>query len=169
MFKNIHWSSYLKFSLPAALLYCVPVFIFIKQAAFSQSWLLYLGNFLFMLMIIAFLISFNRRRHENASSVTMLVAGHIATVLGIIISLVLSLILLAVLVPGQLEPGQAGKVLHDVPANATQDKTNGLNFQVIMDSIIGNFAVGSFVSIIFPFTIKREQRSEGVPRKQAEL
>lgn len=169
MFRRIHWSQYFIFALPAAILYCVPVFIFIRQSVFSQSWLLYLGNFLFMIMVIAFLINFNRKRDQNASSITMLLAGHITTIMGMIMALVFALILLAILVPGELSAGQAGQVLSQTPANATDDKTNGLNFQVIMDALLGNFAIGSFVSIIFPFTIKREQRSESVPRRQAEL
>ena len=122
-----------------------------------------------MIMVIAFLINFNRKRDQNASSVTMLLAGHITTIMGMIMALVFALILLAILVPGELSAGQAGQVLSQTPANATDDKTNGLNFQVIMDALLGNFAIGSFVSIIFPFTIKREQRSESVPRRQAEL
>src|SRR5690348_12560091 len=107
MFRRIHWSHYLSYAIPAAILYCVPVFIFIKQSTYTQSWLLYLGNFIFMLMVIAFLMSFNRKREQNASAVSMLVAGHIVTIVGMIVALVLCLILLAVLVPGQLHAGQA--------------------------------------------------------------
>jgi hypothetical protein len=99
----------------------------------------------------------------------MLAAGHIATVAGIVIACLLCFILVLVLVPGYLQAGTADKVLTSAPANTVKDKTNGLSFMLFMNAIIGNVVAGSAASIIYPFTLKRDQTKEKVPQKQAQL
>ena len=161
---------YLIYGLLAAVVYCIPVTIFLFNPEFSQGWLLYLGNLLFLFVIVAFLFAFNRKRSENASTMAMLAAGHITTVCGIVISCLLAFILFLIMVPGYLGAGTTDKVLTGQPANTVDDKTRGLSFMVFATAIIGNIAAGSFVSIIFPFALKADQTRERVPRrKQAEL
>jgi len=168
--KGVNPKPYLVYSVIAALLYGVPSVFFISRADFSYAWLLYLGNFLFMLMVVWFLMTFNFKRDENAGSLAMFTASSITTVMGAIFSLVLSLLLLAILVPGIFQPGLADKVLINEPAQSVDGKTNGLVFMVVVNAVFGNIFCGMFVSIIFPFTLKGDQTREKVPRKkQAEL
>lgn len=169
MFRNVHWPMFLKNGLIAAIMYCIPVFIFIKQSLFQDAWVLYLGNFLFLIVVVLFLVRFNRNRRDNASSVSMFAAGHILTATGIAISCLLCFVLLIIMVPGFLHSGQAEKVLHGQPAQTVDDKTNGLSFMVFANAILGNISCGSFVSIVFPFSLKGDQTKEAVPPKQAEL
>jgi hypothetical protein len=170
MNKPFNPKPYLIYGLLAAVVYCIPVTVFLSDPEYSQGWLLYLGNLLFLFVIVAFLFAFNRKRSENAATLAMLTAGHIATLFGIVISCVLAFLLLVIMVPGYLGAGEADKVLTNEPANITYDKTRGLSFMVFATAIIGNFAAGSFVSIIFPFALKADQTRETVPRrKQAEL
>jgi hypothetical protein len=170
MNKPFEPKPYLIYGLVAALVYCVPVVIFLSNPDYSQGWLLYLGNLLFLFPIIAFLYAFNKKRSENAATITMLAAGHIATLGGVIIACVIAFLLLLFMVPGYLSGGETGKVLTGEPANITDDKTRGLSFMVFATAVIGNFAAGSFASIIFPFALKADQTREKVPRrKQAEL
>jgi hypothetical protein len=96
-------------------------------------------------------------------------AGHIATVMGVIIACVLSAILLVVFVPGIFQAGMADKVMSDNPANTVEDKTGGMAFRLFAAAVIGNFSGGSCAAIIFPFVLKRNQINETVPPKQAEL
>ena len=167
--SKIHWGHYLTYAVGAAILYCIPVVIYLNRANFTQAWLLYIGNFLFLITIVAFLFSFNNRRSENASTMSMLTAGHITTVAGIVICCILCFILLSVLVPGYLHAGAAEKVMRNAPANTVQDKTNGLSAMLFMNAIIGNVIAGSASSIIFPFSLKRDQTKEKVTQKQAQL
>jgi hypothetical protein len=161
---------YLFYGLLGAVVYCIPVVVFLSDPEFRHAWLLYLGNLLFIFAIVAFLFQFNKKRSENAGTLAMLAAGHIATVAGVVISCLLAFLLLVFMVPGYLEPGTTEKVLTGQPANTVYDKTRGLSFMVFATAIIGNVSAGSFVSIIFPFAMKADQTRERVPRrKQAEL
>jgi hypothetical protein len=170
MNKPFNPKPYLIYGLLGAVVYLIPVIIFLSNPDYSQAWLLYLGNLLFLFVIVAFLYAFNRKRSENAGTMAMLAAGHIATAFGVVISCLLAFILLIIMVPGYLEPGITDKVLTGEPANTTYDKTRGLSFMVFITAIIGNISAGSFVSIIFPFAMKADQTRERVPRrKQAEL
>jgi Na+/proline symporter len=170
MFKGINLKPYVVHSLVAALVYCIPVIFFLKSSDYTQAWLLYCGNFLFLLVIAYFLFVFNAKRAENAGTTAMLTASSITTVMGTIMAVVLSLLLLFIFVPDILQAGPAGKKLINEPANSVIDKTDGLSFMVIVNAIIGNISCGMFVAIIFPFALKRDQTKEKVPhRKQAEL
>ncbi|MBC7903027.1 MAG: hypothetical protein H7Y27_06375, partial [Gemmatimonadaceae bacterium] len=95
---------------------------------------------------MGFLFYFNRKRNENAGSTTMMTAGHIVTLMGIVFSLIICTILLSVMIPGLYSPGLAGKVLADAPANTEGGKTHGLVFKVIVNAIVGNAAGGLFAS-----------------------
>lgn len=170
MFKGIRVRPYIVHSLVAALVYCVPLIFFLRSSDYTQAWLLYLGNFLFLLVIMYFLFVFNARREENAGTLVMLTASTITTVMGTIMSVILGLILLSIFVPGLFASGTPDKVLVNEPANTVNDKTHGLIFMVLANSIIGNISCGLFVAIIFPFALKGDQRREKTPkRKQAEL
>lgn len=170
MYKPFNPRPYLIYGLIGAVVYCLPVVIFLSSPDYSEAWLLYLGNLLFLFPVLAFLYAFNRKRSENAGTLAMLTAGHITTVAGIVISCILAFILLLIMVPGYLGGGETEKVLTGEPANITDDKTRGFSFMIFATAIIGNLATGSFVSIIFPFAMKADQTREKVPRrKQAEL
>jgi len=169
VWKKIHWRQYLGFAIAAAIVYAIPVLFFLKLANYTDTWLLFLGNLLFLFVITAFLLSFNRRRNQDASTVTMLAAGHIAMGMGVVIACLLCFILLMILVPGIFNGGNADKMLADAPANTVKDKTGGMTFMIFADAVFGNIVAGSSASIIFPFVLKKNQKNETVPRKQAEL
>ena len=167
MFKNKNWGHYLAYAIAAAVLYSIAIFIFLNDTTYTRAWLLYTGNALFLFTIAAFLLSFNRRRNSNASSMTMLGAGVMASAVGIVLACLLCFILLSIMVPGLFHSGTPDKVLTEAPANTLQDKTKGLLFMIFGSATIGNAASGLFVCIIFPFAIKGDQTKENVPPDQA--
>jgi ABC-type microcin C transport system permease subunit YejB len=166
MFKFKTYLPYMKYSAAAAIMYCIPVLIFIIRASYTDAWLLYVGNALFLTVIVFFMISFNKARKENASSMSMLITGHVVTVAGIIMACLLSLLIMTIFVPGLFESGTPGRVLTDEPAQMTTDKTDGLNFMILMSAIVGNVSMGSFASIIFAFTPQRDQTKESTRREE---
>src|ERR1700754_1619424 len=123
MNKPFNPKPYLIYGLLGAVVYCIPVTVFLSNPAFSQGWLLYLGNLLFHFVIVAFLFGFNKKRSENASTLAMLTAGHITTLMGLVISCVLAFLLLVIMVPA--EP-------------VVNESTRGLNFMVFATAVIGN-------------------------------
>jgi Na+/proline symporter len=169
MLKSLHWKRYIGYAAVAAILYSIPVYLFLKFTVWSQTWLLYLGNFLFMILVAAFLLIFNRRKNENASSTAMVTAGAIVTVLGILISCLICFLLISIMVPGLFHSGPPDKVLTGEPVNRSVDKTHGLIFMILFNTVMGNISTGLFVCIIFPFTLKGDQTKERVPPKQSEV
>lgn len=160
MLKKIDLRSTLITAVIAAALFCIPVFIYIRDARFKESGLLYIGSFLFLFTIGAHTLRDSRKRAQNESTVALVFASHAATIAGVVLAVFFSLVLLVLLVPGYLGSGVPAKVLPDEPANIIRDKTNGLSFQVFMAATVINFSVGSFASIILPFYSKRNQTKD---------
>ena len=156
MLKKINLRSTLISGLIAAILFCIPVFFHIRSANYKNSWLLYFGSFLFMIVI--WIHTMQDSKKDGIMKVQWLVfASHMATLAGIIISCGICLLMLIILVPGYLDQGTAGKVLIQAPANTVYDKTHGLSLQIFLSATLINFSVGSFCGIVLPFYLKRNQ------------
>jgi len=153
MFKKEYLAAYIKWGIIAAIVFCIPMIMFVKSAEFSSTYLLYIGNVLFLVAIAIYMLSFNKKKGENASTQTMNAAGHIATFFGIIISCIVAAIVLSVFMPGET-------ILQDAPAQTGNGDTHGLVFMVFMNAIIGNLVGGSFVSIILPYTARKNQTKD---------
>lgn len=149
-------TPYIGYSLLAAILYCIPVIIFVRDPTFSQSWLLYLGNALFLGAIAFFMLTYNKKRRENAPATSMLMAGHITSILGVILAVILSLIILVLFVPG-LFSSTPDVVLEEGPATSNTGNTHGLTFMILLDAVVGNIAAGSVASLLLSYTAKRDQ------------
>ncbi len=153
MFKKEYLVSYIKWGVVAAFIYCIFMISFIKSDTFGGTYLLYIGNVLFLVVIALYMLSFNKSKGENASTQTMTAAGHIATIIGIIISCIVAVIVVTVFLPSD-------PVMENAPAGTGTGKTHGLIFMVFMNTVIGNLAGGSFASIILPFTARRNQTKD---------
>jgi Na+/proline symporter len=162
MFKHLHLKKYIVYGVVAAILYCIPVAFYLRDVTWSQSWLLYLGNALFMVMVAVFLLFFNRRRNKNASSMSMVTAGVTVTFLGILFSCLICALLLYIMIPG-LFHARPDKILTGEPANSVPDKAHGPVYMVFFSAVMGNISTGFFVCIIFPFTLKGDQTKEKSP------
>ncbi|HVW63057.1 MAG TPA: hypothetical protein VHC48_23565 [Puia sp.] len=169
MLKGLHWKKYLKYGIIAAILFCIPVFFFLKDITWSQSWLLYLGNALFMVVVAVTLVLFNRQQKSSASSTSLVLAGVIVTVLGIIISCLICILLLSIMIPGLYHSGTPGKVLTGEPVNAVPDRSRGPVYMVLFNATMGNICTGLFICIIFPFTLKSDQTKEKTQQGQSEV
>jgi amino acid transporter len=161
MFKYIKWVPVFTYAVVAAVLFAIPMIIFLQDTTYSHAWLLYLGNFLFMCAIAAYMIRFNEKKDENAATISLLSTGHVVTIIGVVISVILAFIALSVFVPG-LFTSTPDKVLENAPAQEEGRATNGLVFMVFMNAIVGNVSTGSFVAIILAYYQKRDQTKEGL-------
>jgi hypothetical protein len=160
MLKKIDIRSTLISAGIAAILFCVPAFIYVYNADYTKSWLLYLGSFLFLIVIWVHTLRDSKKRGENESTVALVFASHAVTVAGIIFACFLCFLILVILIPGYLGVGMADKTMVDAPVNIIKDKTEGLSFEVFMAATVINFSVGSFSSIILPFYSKRNQKRD---------
>jgi hypothetical protein len=157
IFKKVDLISTLVAGAAGAILFCIPVVYYILSGDYQKSGWLYIGSFLFMIVMWVHTIRESKKRENNESTVALVFASLMATIAGIIFSCLLCLLLLILLVPGYLQPGEADKVLAEAPANIIKDKTDGLSFSVFMAAIVINFSVGSFTAIILPFYLKKNQ------------
>lgn len=160
MFKKEYLASYIKWGILSAIAFCVPMIIFVNSEAYRSTWLLFIGNVLFLVVIAAYMLSFNKMKGGDASTQTQMAAGHIATAIGIIISCIVAAIAIAIFIPDVFNSGLSDKAISDAPAQTGTGKTHGLVFFVFMNAIIGNICGGSFASIILPYAAKRNQTKD---------
>lgn len=157
MLQKINIRATIISAILAAIVFCVPASIYINRASYRDTWLLYLGSFLFFVVIWVHTMIDSSRRKHNESTVAMVFASHVVTIAGIILSCLACFILLLLMVPGYLQPGTPEKILTGEPANSLIDKTDGLSFDIFFAATFINFSVGSFTGIVLPFALKRNQ------------
>lgn len=158
--KNGVVALYFKYSLACAILFAIPMFIFLGDQSYRQTWLLYLGNGLFLCGVLVFLIFFNNRRDENASTQTMMGAGHIVTIMGMIIAFIIAVIAVLIMVPSAYGLGDSNSNLMSAPTSMDRELNNGLLFVLFADTILGNLSAGSALSLIVGYAIKRDQMKD---------
>ncbi|TWV93977.1 hypothetical protein [Chitinophaga pinensis] len=92
VFDKKHWLEYLMYGLIAALLYSVLLIIHLKDGNYESLYLLYIGNALFGVAILAYNFKLIYRPYEKQRTVSMLIAAHLTTVIGTIISMIFAAI-----------------------------------------------------------------------------
>jgi len=160
MFKKEYLVSYITWGIIAAIAFLIPTLIFINSENYAQTWLLFLGNGFFLVVIAIYMLTFNSKRGGDVSTQTQMAAGHIATAIGIIISCIAAAIAIAVFIPDVFSPGLSDKALANAPAQTGTGKTHGLVFFVFMCAVIGNICGGSFASLMLPYAAKRNQTKD---------
>lgn len=144
----------------AALLYCTTAGIFIYYESYVQSWVLYMGNALFGMTIAFFLYKYYKRSNYSLKITQLIVAGGKTIIAGVIISCIICVMLLLIFEPGFfLQAANANNVLKNPPAQLQHGK-NGYLLVLLMDAVIGNMGAGSFIAVIFPFTLSRDEKDE---------
>ncbi len=145
---------YIKWALIAAIVYCIPMFFFLRTTEFKEVWLLYLGSAFFMVVIASSLLSLNGRYGGNSTTRTLITSGHVITVMAIVVAFIITLILTFFMVPEIYQKG-AGEIVHGKP-----DSLDSITFIVAVGVVVINFAAGSIPSIILPQTMKQNQTTE---------
>lgn len=151
--------GYFKYSILPAVLASIPMIFFIKDARFSQTWLLYLGDAIFLFSMIVVILMLSKTANHNAGTMSLLIAGLAITVFSIIIIFFITFILLIIFIPGLFHSGST-EGLEKPPANMVFDKTHGLMYVLFMNAFFGTAAAGSFVSTILSYTAKRNQKTD---------
>jgi FlaG/FlaF family flagellin (archaellin) len=105
-------------------------------------------------MLVAVLM-LNKKFSGDVTARSLVIGGHMITLIGVILACVFTLILMLIYVPELFQAAPTGQVLERRPAN-----TNNLIFILLVNAFVANFAAGSFASIILPYTSKRNQKTE---------
>lgn len=137
---------YSKYTVVCALAYIIPVFFFFKQQAFSQLWLLYLGNSCYGCLLLVCGIFVNKKLHSAASLRSLIMPG----IKVIASSITLICVLLAI-----LALSFKSHTLQQAPTNY-----NGLFISLAINAVIVNFLLGTLAVFLGAITIKTNQRNE---------
>lgn len=141
-----------KYGLIPAILFIIPLIIYIRDETFSQTWLLYLGNTLFLACIFIFEFMFFRRQHETSSPVN---AGLAVTISGVIISCLLIFIVVAIFAPLLYKVGDAAITLQNKPPDFPKKSEFGVWLILFASAIFGNMVAGSFCSVMSAGILKQ--------------
>jgi len=160
MLKKHQILYYLKYSIPAAILYLITVVIFLSKDNYTQTWVLYLGNILFSVVIVFFVVRFANRRGRNANTRIAISAAIFTTIIGTVLCLLSVFIILAI-----MKPSGYGDVINTAselskPAPALEGNGHALMFILFMSAFLGNMGFGSFVSAMLPNMLKTDQSGE---------
>jgi hypothetical protein len=157
VFNRQHVREYFFNGLLAAVLYAVPVFFFLAQKKYEDLYYLYAGTGLFMFTIFFYALRLVNRPYDSKRAVSMLIAGNLATLAGVFIAVVLVLIGFFFYFPDIFSITPTRSLLQDAPSTIQPTRPSGLLFMILILTIFGNTAVGSFVSVVTAYAGKKNQ------------
>lgn len=156
-FNKKHLTEYLFFGGMAALLYLIPLFFYLTNNRYENSYYLYIGNALFFLVIFYYNMRLLYRPYDKSRAVSMLMSGHLTTICGVILSVVAATLLMVAFQPGLFTPKPSDAILSNTPANAEVSRSSGWLFMIYINAIICNFGAGALISIMVSYAGKRNQ------------
>jgi hypothetical protein len=157
VFNRQHVREYFTNGLLAAVLYVIPVFFFLSQKKYEDLYYLYAGTGLFMFTIFFYALRLVNRPYDSKRAVSMLIAGNLATIAGVFISVILVLIGFFFYFPDIFSVTPTRSLLQDAPSTIQPARPSGLLFMILILTIFGNTAVGSFVSVVTAYVGKKNQ------------
>jgi hypothetical protein len=98
------------FAFAAAVVYCIAAAVYIKQMNFEDTYVLYVGNFLFATGIAIFVGWFYKQLQPEISTAKLVVLGGKTAVAGIVMVSVLLFLLLIISVPSIFEPASVSHI-----------------------------------------------------------
>lgn len=159
LFDGYHRRGYFLFGLIAAILYAIPVWVFLGKRNFELSWVVWLGTILFMFAILLYTIVISKHKPEYKSTWFMIVASMITVLAGILIATILTFILCSFFIPAFLTGHSPSSFLQHSP-QGLNDKNIGTISTVFFPAIFGNFGVGGFVAVMGPYIFKKNQTED---------
>ncbi|GAC1450198.1 MAG: hypothetical protein NVSMB7_12390 [Chitinophagaceae bacterium] len=157
----------MKFAIAAALVYCITVGFYIKKMSFEESWVLYLGNFLFAAVIGIFVAWFYKKHESDIGTIRLVVIGAKTAVAGIVIACIMSFLLLLIFVPQIFRPEPISHLyLHHSPGQFS-GKNRGFGSILFFNAILGNAGASFFISLLIPFSVMKNLYSDERKPKQA--
>ena len=159
-----HLLEYLIYGAAAGIAFTIPVIIFLTQNSYENFYYLFMGSGLFMFVILFYCVQLSRRSFDKKRAVSMMIAGHIATLVGVYFSCVLSAISFLLFHPALFSAKSPDRVVENVTPWMSPDRPIELLFIILSVAIIANFSVGSFISVVTAYASKVNQtKDKAVP------
>ncbi|MES2329760.1 MAG: hypothetical protein V4539_09165 [Bacteroidota bacterium] len=157
VFNSKHVKEYFTNGLLAAILYTIPVFFFLSQKKYEDFYYLYIGTGLFMFTIFFYALRLVSRPYDSKRAVSMLIAGNLATLAGVFISVLLVIAGFFFYFPAIFSVTPTESLIQDAPSTIQPARPSGLLFMIMILTIFGNTAVGAFVSVVTAYVGKKNQ------------
>lgn len=159
-FNNKHLKEYGLFGGLAGFLYSIPMFLYLQHNSYENSYYLYIGNALFFLVIFYYNMKLLYRPYDKRRAVSMLMAGHLTTLLGVIVAVLLALTFMLFFFPDLFASKAPDMVLDNAPANAEAHRPSGWLFMIFINAVICNFGAGAMISIMVSYAGKKNQTKD---------
>lgn len=162
LFDRRHLREYALYGSLAGLVYSIPVLLYLAIASYYYSAILFIGSILFMFVILIYSIKLTRRRPDYKSTGMMIIAGHMAVLVGIFISVVCATILCFAFIPGFLSGDSQDAFLNRAPQAFNKDNEGTLMLIYVTATIV-NFGAGAFMSVLVSYVVKLNQTKDKAP------
>ena len=161
-----HIKEYILYGLGAAFAFILPVIIFLTEHRYENFYYLFIGAGLFMLVILFYTFKLSHRPYDKKRALSMTLAGHFVTIAGIVFSCILSTICFVLFDTNLFETNSPKVIITSAPATINPTRSLSLLFMILSVATIGNFSVGSFISVVTAYASKVNQtRDKVVPLK----
>ncbi|SRR5260221_10967846 len=157
VFNKQHITEYFTYGFIAAVAYIIPVLFFLKHNEYQNFYYLYIGNGLFMVVIFSYAYRLVYHPYDKKRAVTMLIAGNMATLAGIIISLVFDTLSILFFFPGLVSSLPIDKIVEGAPGTIQLKHPGGLLSMIAIDAVIGNGGMGALISVVTAYAGKLNQ------------
>ncbi|MBO9198812.1 MULTISPECIES: hypothetical protein [Niastella] len=145
--KAFYW----KYSVWAAILNTLSIVVFLFNRQYENTWLLYLGNFLFCAVVLMGVFKGYHRVHDTASLRSSTMMGIKITIYGILLAILLCVVALVInsMFTGlndRGEPAQSGR--------------GDVLFIILANTIAVNAILGALTAVIGATAVKKNQKTE---------
>lgn len=168
-FDRKHLLEYLLYGFIGAFLYTIPLFFYLKSNRYENSYYLYIGNALFFLAVFFYNVRLLYRPYDKRRAVSMLMAGHLVTLAGIILSVVCCLVMMLLFYKGLFAARPVDTLLANAPANSEMHHPSDWLFMIFINAIICNFGAGSLISVLVSYAGKKNQTKDKPAHLEMEI
>lgn len=142
---------YRKYSIWAAILNTVGIVLFLVYRQYENNWLIYVGNMLFVAVVLIGVIRGYHRVHDTASLRSSSMMGIKITIYGILLAVVMAAV---VLVINSMFQG-----LNDA-SNPPHSGRGDVLFHIFSNTIGTNAVLGALASVLGATVVKKNQKHE---------
>jgi hypothetical protein len=171
LYNSRHLKEYLVYGLIAGILYIIPSWIFFSIADYNETYIVFFGSIIFMFVIMFYVYKLSRRRTEYKSAWMMIIAAHMAILVGIAVSVLLTLLLCFVYIPGFFS-GESTSIIADAPAALNRNNSD-IVVLLLTCATVESFGAAGFMAVLAPYVFKINQTKDktaaleaSIPRKQ---
>lgn len=160
LFDAQHIREYLVYGLLATILYTATLIFFLADNTYENLYMPYIGNFLFISVIGLYTYTLIYRKYEGKRSVSMLIAGHLALIAGIIFSLIAVVVCVLAFFPAPFHTVSQQELLPHSPSSMRVTTPAFLMFMLAANTVLVSGGGASLLIVIFSYAAKRNQTKD---------